>query len=306
MAAITTRRRAVSLLETLIAITLIVMMLSVLLTFFWQAVSVRDELSKQADRTALARQILDNFERELTGCPGMDQFHFPAVLATTDEESAAAEEPNAEEGTGDVRMLGTRRTITFLTTALPAEHQYTFLRESDVPPQAQHDLRLLVYQLWVHPTEQEESGEPRVEGIVRTEKKTLGQTIINDDDPLQVRNDLWSNEFKYLEFRYFDGVVWTSDWNSAIDQTNTGNTLPQLIQVTVGYDPVTADELEDRDLDEFPISDPEYALGDGQIHADRYSVVVRIPAADRFFRNRMQRVSQEVLETLGMTGESAP
>ncbi|MCA9242333.1 MAG: hypothetical protein KDA32_00150 [Phycisphaerales bacterium] len=299
------QRRAVTLLEALIAITLMVLMLTVLLTFFWQAIDVRQQLSEQADKTALARQVLANFETELIGCVGMDALHFPAVLATTDEESAAAEDPNSQGGTGDVRMIGTRRTITFLTTALPADHQYTFLRESDEPPQAQHDVRLVHYEVWVDPDDRDENGEPLVGGIIRTEKKTLGQTIINDDDPLQIRVDLWSNEFKYLEFRYFDGVEWTTDWNSAVDQTNTGNTLPQLVQVTLGYNPLTTDDLEDRDLDEYPIDQPEYALGDAQEHSDRYSIVVRIPAADRFFRNRMQRVSQQVIEQLGLTGEEA-
>jgi hypothetical protein len=117
---------------------------------------------------------------------------------------------------------------------------------------------------------------------MRTEKKTLNQFLVEFDDPLDVRNDLWSPELGYLEFRYFDGVEWDTVWD-----VTKGNSLPQLIQVTVGFESCTDDELEDRDLDEYPLID--YPYGDDREHTDRYSIIVRIPAADKFFSSRVNK-----------------
>ena len=51
--------------------------------------------------------------------------------------------------------------------------------------------------------------------------------------------------------------------------------------------------MDDEDLNQYPIDNPEFALGDDQEHPDRYSIIVRLPAADRFFSSRMQRIGQE-------------
>ena len=66
-----------------------------------------------------------------------------------------------------------------------------------------------------------------------------------------------------------------------------------------------ATRWDDEDLDTYPIDQPEYALGDDLPHPDRYSIIVRIPAADRFFSSRLQRVGREydVREQFGVEGE---
>ena len=152
-------------------------------------------------------------------------------------------------------LIGDRRQITFLTARLPAESQYEFRDADDDVPPAQHDLTQVSYWLWVSPGETGEDGEPIVGGIIRTEKKTLNKVLVELDDPLDVRNDLWSHELGYLEFRYFDGVDWDIKWD-----VTEGNSLPQLIQVTVGFKPCTSDELENHDLDDYPLA--EYPYGD--------------------------------------------
>ena len=77
-----------------------------------------------------------------------------------------------------------------------------------------------------------------------------------------------------------------------------GNSLPHLIQVTVGFESCTDDELEDRDLDDYPLID--YPYGDDKEHADRYSIIVRIPAADKFFSSRVNKqLGRGLAEQLG-------
>jgi len=266
--------RGLTLLEVIVAVSLMVMLLGAMLTFFFQTMKIRDAARENSERTQIARQVLSRIEAELRGTIGSDEIGFPVAA----------------------RLLGDRRSITFLTSALPGESQYQIYSELDEPPPAQHDLTQLTYELWVDPQETDpNTGEPIVGGIIRTEKKTLNQFVVDEGDPLDVRTDLWSAELGYLEFRYFDGVEWSTDWNVA-----RGNSLPQAVQVIVGYLPVTQEELDDSDLDTYPISD--FPFGAPEVHADRYSIVVRIPAADRLFGSRIQRVGNQLSDQLGVEG----
>src|SRR5262249_43101430 len=156
--------------------------------------------------------------------------------------------------------------ITFLTTANPPPDSYQFRRESDEVPPASHDLKLVGYKLWVDPNNTLDNGDPMVGGVIRTEKKTLNQFIVDEDHPEEIRNDLWSPELGYLEFRYFDGVEWDTKW----DLTD-GNSLPQLVLITVGFLPIAKGELDDSDLTQYPLD--QFPLGDDQVHSDRYSTI---------------------------------
>lgn len=294
------RRPGLTVLEVIIAISLIVMLLGAMLSFFWQVLEVRDVAAASADRMQVSRQVLSRIAGELRGCVGLEQIGFPIDQPLVEEE-LLEEGEFEEEIVGPVEagslplLVGNRRNITFLTTALPAEHQYAFFDESLGPPPAQHDLTQVSYWLWVD-EETDEDGEPVVGGIVRTEKKTLNQYLASEEELLEVRNDLWSHELGYLEFRYFDGVEWSVTWD-----VTTGNSLPQLIQVTVGFGKCTSDELDNRDLDEYPIE--EFPYGDDQYHPDRYSVIVRIPAADKFYSSRVNnQIGKQLSDQLDLGG----
>ncbi len=266
------KRLGLTLLEVLISIALIVLMMSVAVTFFWQTAEIRAQARASADRTQLARQALGQIAAELRGCLGMDQVGFPV----------------------EQRLKGDRRNLTLLTTELPAETQYRFLAQDETPPPAQHDLTEVSYSLAVDTENLDDDGEPTVNGIIRTEKQTLNQYVIEEDDPLQVRSEVWSPELKYLEFRYFDGVEWDIKWD-----VTEGNSLPQLVMITVGYEPITMQEYENTDIAGSELmQDP---LGrDAEPREDRYTTIVKVPSADKLFRPRMQRVGQQVREQLGL------
>jgi prepilin-type N-terminal cleavage/methylation domain-containing protein len=265
--------RGLTLLEVLISISLIAMLLSALLTFMWETNETRRQCAEYSGRTELARQVLERIALELRGCVGAEEIGFPM----------------------EQRLVGDRRSITLLTAVMPAAHQYEFLDGLDEPPPAQHDLTFVSYRLWIDPYEKTEEGEPLVGGLLRTEKKTLNQFLVDEEDPFDIRTDLWSHEIGYLEFRYFDGVEWDVEWS-----ITEGNSLPQMIQVTVGFNSITEYDLEDQDLDEYPLD--QYPLGDDEEHPDRYSMIVRIPAADRFFGSRIQRLGQQASEIFGVEG----
>lgn len=270
-------RRGLTLFEVVISIGIIVVLMAAMLVFFWQFLEAREIAAAASDKSQVARQVLERIADELRSCVGMDEIGFPM-----------------EHGQ---RLVGERRSISFLTLGMPGRHQYAFYdaTEQKLLPAAQHDLRQIGYYLWIDKENTDEDGNPLIGGIVRTDKKTLNQQLVEEDDAEQFRQDLWSHELGYLEFRYFDGVEWDTKWD-----VTEGNSLPQLIQVTVGFVPATLAEVEDKDLDEYPVAD--FPLGDDKPHADRYSTIVRIPAADRLFGSRVQRVGKQFSEQLGVTG----
>ena len=266
-------RRGLTLVEVLIAIALIAMLMGVLFVFFWQTGQVRAEVSDRVNRTQLARQVLSRIADELRGCVGFDDLR-------------VASEP---------RLIGDRRQILFLTTTLPDAGAYRFFGEFDQLPPAAYDLKLVGYQLWIDPDERDDNGDPIVGGIIRTEKRTLNQHLVNEDDPQQLRQDVWAPEMGYLEFRYFDGVEWDTKWD--LDQ---GNSLPQIIMVTVGFTNITREEADDGDLSRYPIE--EFPFGPEEVHEDRYSMVIRLPGADKLYGTRFQRMGKQMSEQLGLEG----
>ncbi len=294
-------RRGLTLLEVLISISLIVILLGAMLTFFWQVIHTRDAVIARARRLQVARQVLAHMQAELRSVVGLETIGFPIEQPIVEEEMLeptrddTGEKPVMAQQQQVPLLVGDRRTITFLTARLPARHQYEFWEDGADQPPAQHDLTQVSYWLWVDPEQTDENGEPIIGGLMRTEKKTLNQYLVELDQPLDVRNDIWAPEIGYLEFRYFDGVEWTTQWD-----VTQGDSLPQLIQVTIGFEPITSDELANNDLDEYPIE--EYPYGDDLPHPDRYSVIVRMPAADKFFSSRIQRVGKQVSEQFGVEG----
>ena len=258
--------RGLTLFEVVISIALIALLLGTLLTFFWQTMSIREQVTRAVDRSQLAQQVLERMAAELRACVGLDKTGFAVQ-----------------------QFVGDRRTLTFLTAPLPDKDQYAFYRESEVRPPPQHDLREITYTLWVDPDKTTEQGDPLVGGIVRTQTRVLNPAVaiaeLSEDQQAEyVRSDLWAPELGYLEFRYFDGAEWTTLW-----QVSEGNALPQLVQITVGFDSLTKDELDDRDLDKYPVARDPYGPPDQS--NDRYSIIVQIPAADQTFSSRLERLA---------------
>lgn len=267
--------RALTLFEVIISIALMSILLTALLTFFWQTLSIRDQVALRIDRTQIVKQVFDRMSAELRAAVGVDKVGFPVQV-----------------------FKGDRRSITFVTAPLPAASDYAFFRESQQRLPPQQDLREITYQLWIDPDKTTESGDPLVGGILRTERRALDPSAPQDElnadtDELQFRRDLWSPELGYLEFRYFDGVQWSTTWN-----VPQGNPLPLLVQITVGFDSLTKADLEDQDLQTYPID--QYPFGPDLPQVNRFSEIVRVPGADQTLTAHVKRqddAAQEVYQT---------
>jgi type II secretory pathway pseudopilin PulG len=266
-----------TLFEVIISISLIGLLLGALLVFFWQTLAIRDQARKTASRTQIVHQILDRMSAELQNAVASDQVGFP----------------------GFTQFTGDRRRLTFLTTGLPTPDAYAFYADSAERPVLKHDLMEVSYQLWIDPDKQQDNGDPLVGGILRTERQAMNpaETQLTEEQQQQQyqRHDLWSYELGYLEFRYYDGVEWTTQW-----QVAEGNALPHLVQITIGFDSLTRAELDDQDLQEFPIEQYEYRLGPDRPDPNRYSTIVRLPAADELFGARINRMLGEEMYVTGV------
>lgn len=280
------RRAGLTLFEVIVAVALMALLLSALLTFFWQTLEIREKAATVADETLIVQQMLDRIARDLRQCPGVQGISFPNL----------------------VQFSGDRRRLTFLTAPLPPEESYRFARESDEQLPPRHDLREVTYELWIDPEETTEEGDPVVGGILRTERRVLepseeeDEELNEDEDLLYMRRDLWSHELGYLEFRYYDGVEWATSWD-----VSQGNPLPHLVQITVGFDSLNADELEDRDLEEYPLDQYPVSMVaiDESPDPRRYSMIVRMPGADPMFTARLYRLGNEVEEVYEFMGAEA-
>ena len=109
--------------------------------------------------------------------------------------------------------------------------------------------------------------------------------------------ELYAPEIRYLRFCYYDGRSWWDDWDIKSD-----NPLPQLVEVTIGYDiwpPVGANVgVDDRGVinDEFCTCRNQEPVDCVPLAADQLSTVIRLPQSDPLFRSRVNRETQAMLE----------
>jgi hypothetical protein len=86
---------------------------------------------------------------------------------------------------------------------------------------------------------------------------------------------------KFVEFFYHDGSRWWDSW-----EIREGNTLPQMVMITVGYEPELPDDGEIEIIDDI-LADEEDVE---PLPDDRYMLIVRVPQADSLFLGpRLQR-----------------
>ncbi|MEW6253047.1 MAG: type II secretion system protein [Planctomycetota bacterium] len=268
------QRRALTLLEVVISIALIGMLMSALMMFYWQTLAVRDRVVAQVNRTQLVQQTLGRMAAELRGMLGVEKLGYPVQLFSAD-----------------------RRRITFVTEVLPPEGTYRYFDETDSAA-PQQSLREVTWQLWIDPQNTGEGGEPIVGGLLRSERRVFDpirteQESAPEDQSLYVRHELVSHELGYLEFRFFDGTQWTTTWGG-------GGGLPQQMQITIGFDTLTREELEDTDLNE--TTPEQFPLGPENPSPQRSSLIVQLRTAD--IAQRLQNQMQSLMPGLTPGGES--
>jgi len=284
-------RRGLTLLEVVLALGLMVLLIGAMFGFYDISLKSRDIGRKTIDHGEQAWQILNRIAEDVRATNGF----IPSL------------------GPG---IQGYRQQITLQTVMLPDKEIFYPRAIEDRPLPGQCDVREVRYYLGIDPEEtmtyaDSESSDgvtdattegPKTLGIVRRELKTLRQTALQTGQPERYDIEVLSDKALYLRFRYFDGVEWTDVWQP--QGGGMGNSLPQAVEITVGFLPVVPEDPNKIDLDEADqtASIPEY------FNTDRYSLVVRLNQSDSFFGSRLMRASRRAFggSSGGPTGGLTP
>lgn len=311
------RRRAITLLEIVLATAILVPMLGTVFWFYSSSLDTREQSLKRIRDVQLSRVILDRIVRELRQSTGFVGGY----------------------GTG---IYGTRHKISLNTVMIPdkALVERRGIRKRQRP--GQFDLRQIDYYIAWDDVNTDEEGDPRALGLVRRERRTFNQLepaeadaqstegaegedapgipeapeqpagpgergqpaqLLGDalsdvfDDSLDkelkdeelegAKRELYAPEIKFIEFLYHDGHRWWDSW-----EIKEGNALPQMVMVTIGFKPELPEEEEIRIQRELLQSEEDIK----PIPPDRYMTIVRIPQGDSFFGSRVQREASALSE----------
>ncbi len=285
--------RAVTLLEVTLALGLLVLLSSTTFWFYQNTLERRTEAIGESQKLQLVRILLEQMSREL--------------------RYASSFTPGY--GTG---LSGGKGFITVLTPRLPRKllSEERSLRDGEIP--GEFDLMEIKYYIARHDEIEDEDGFLLALGLVRKETRTLNEgrnrSAADDEDEgggmieldfdekefdelvdeeigelTTVKEELYAPEIKYLRFHYFDGARWWPDW-----QLEGANSLPQIVRITVGFEPHPPpdDEFAEEEEDLF-LEDPQEQ---DPLPPGEYTTFVRILQSDIFFGSRITRTAQDIAE----------
>lgn len=315
----TFHRRAVTLLEVILALGILVVLSTTTYWFYFASLQSREKELETDRKLQLARTILSRLATEIRQS---------SYLSKDDRLGVRGE---AEE-------------IWLTTVRVPDKGRRAWFSPTDEPPPGQYDVVRVHYKTARHPEITTDEGYEYPVGLARVEVKVPRPLAENDAQPVEEGGDeqaggetgeegaeeeesldplfaseelfgneeeetaslgvdvnfdeLYSSEIRYLRFCYHDGYQWWDSWNVRGGE----NPLPQLVMVTIGFDMhapfgegfgVTPNEEFCQCLNRDP-SDCE------RLAEDQLSMVVRVPQADPFFRSRVGRETQALTDE--MTG----
>lgn len=271
----TRSRHGLTLLEVLLAIGLVTFLSVTMFLFYDVTLRSRDFGTRRINEGNLARVIAQQIANEIRSANGFLIGAGPGIA-------------------------GKERQITIQTVVIPDKEIFVRRNIQDEPMPAQSDLRQVQYYLAYDEDASFEYPDgttgPAPMGLVRREIQTLNQVIVRDDQSESVDLDLYAPEMKYLRFRYFDGVEWLDHWDIGKGgESGLGNSLPQAVEVTVGYPAVPPPEENELDLENSDLKPaPAEAYGE-----DKCTIVVRLQQADTFFGSRLIRAQRPPSDTSG-------
>lgn len=274
------RHAAFTLLEMMVTVALFVTVMTMTFAFYSRTLETRDRAQTESNNAQLARVVLSRIANELRQTSGFVPGYGPGVFGGKDR-------------------------IEINTVTIPDRKlsERTTLRDKRLP--GQFDLVQVRYYIAWDEENVNTNGEPRALGLVRRENRTYLRDVVfssDSDEAAQAaadaqvafKEELYAPEIKFLEVVYFDGARWWDKW-----ELTQGNTLPQMIQVTVGFVP------ELPDAEEIDVVDEDFLKNEEDLEPlqeDRYSVMMRLPQADLFFGSRMTREASAMTEAAAAAG----
>lgn len=305
--------RAMTLLEVVLAMTLLVVLSSMTYWFYSSSMDTSRRGHVEADKLRLARIVLERISTEIRQS---------SVL--TDEERMG--------------VRGDKERLSISTLRVPTKETTRKRSSREGPPPAELDIVKVEYKIARHPEilhpddgYEYPLGLARVETLIpraiptslaskRLEGTGDEGTAEEPEEPLPPDpffeeeeegnrsleldidwEELYAPEIRYLRFCYHDGSKWWDDW-----QVPGENPLPQLVMVTIGFDPhpPCGEEFGQDDTNEEFCEclnkDPVDCL---PLTPDQFSTVVRVRGADPVFRSRVGREGQAFVDEILSGGD---
>lgn len=296
-------RRGVTLIEVVLSMGLLVVVSSMTYWFYASVLETTRSETKASHKLRLARVVLDRMATEIR----------QASAVTIDSR---------------VGIRGDGERIWLSTYRVPSREQGKAREIDDDPARAEYDVTKVEYRITRHEEILHEDGWERALGLARVEvliprpdhaqlarrRLEAGDALPADDGGLydeagegeeagdvdlgpQINwDELYSPEIRYLRICYYDGHQWWDRW-----EVTGENPLPQLVQLTIGFDehPSLEDDLGDDEVnEEFCECQNEDPVDCVPLTPDQFSRVVRVTQSDPLFRSRVSRETQALVEEL--------
>lgn len=251
-----TRRQALTLLETVLATSILVMLMGLMFWFYNSALDTRQDGLQRTARLQLARVIMARMANEIRVASGHA----------------------AGYGAG---LIGTKHAVSVNTLVIPDRILTEKRSVADDQIAGQFDLQEVRYYVAWDEEHLDEDGNPRALGLVRRVSKTFNRGVVLDtgdeeevenEEALAVKEELYAPEIKYLDLRYFDGFNWWEEW-----ELTQVESLPIIVRITIGFVPVLPED-EELELMEDDFLRPEEERE--ALAPDRHTVFVRLVQAN--------------------------
>ena len=239
------RRRGLTLLEVLLAVSLTVALAAGVYSFYDFVLRTRTNV-REAQRQIFAYQrILDTLDAEIGSMVDY------GMLMTANGSTGP---------TGDAESIG------FLCTAVPSSAVYWAPKLVNSPTAAEmleswepeSDIRMVTYRLR---RTVDEDGVEHIEGLEREALRTL--LAKTEEEGRTVESTLVSEQVKFFCVRYWDGTAWAKSWS--------GSGLPSAVRIDLGAEPLP-EEMDPADypyetawrIIALPTAEASAALGGGR------------------------------------------
>jgi hypothetical protein len=298
-------RCGVTLLETVLAIGILVVVSSMTYWFYASTLDASRRGTDEAMHIRLARVVLDRITTELR----------QAASITVDNR---------------VGVRGEAERLWLSSYRVPTREQSKERLPNEPPPPPEYDVTKVEYKIARHPEIEHPDGWDLPLGLARVElliprpDRVLASEAF-EEDPLLITTDeemlltdqfpedaqeggdvslepdinweeLYAPKIRYLRLCYYDGNKWWDNW-----QISGESPLPQLVMVTIGFEPHPPFDEElglDEVNEEFCTCLNEEPVDCVPLADDQFSTVVRVSQADPLFRSRVNRETQALLEEL--------
>jgi len=210
---VTRRRpsRGFTLFEVVLAVSLTLVLMVAMLTFYRQAADVRAAVVEEAELISAERAAMDLMTEQLRGA-----FVFRFL------------------GQG---LDGSPTQVRFAAVTLPSRSTWLVqgvMEVEEIPPE--RDLEIVAYRVRYV---EDEYGDMVAVGLERTCQKILTPRIAEEaeeGEDTEIQATLLTPRIKFVRFQFWDGSAWLESWS--------GGDLPQAVEIVLGAEPLPED-IED-------------------------------------------------------------